>query len=156
MVPWAPAGFLVPQRTTADQYKAAQISRQGKETHLPEQCCTTASVELSMGLKVLRHFAPLLMDKHAMVMIDNLTAAEYISCLEIARSLLLWSHKHLHSIRMVYILGVHNQAADPMPRGGPSSEWRLSSTLVQILWDRVCRTEVNLLISQENACFGSP
>ena len=112
-------------------------------------------------LKVLKHFAPLLRHKHVLVRTDNKTAAAYINrqggvrsarLLALARSLLLWSHANLCSIRAVYIPGILNRAADLMSRGGPSqSEWRLNPTLIQTLWDMFGRAEVDLFASRENA-----
>lgn len=118
-------------------------------------------LELSTVLKVLKHFAPLLRDKHVLVRTDNMTAAAYINrqggvrsarLLEIARSLLLWAHANLRSIRALHIPGVQNRAADLMSRGGPSqNEWRLNSTLTQELWDRFGESEIDLFASRENA-----
>ncbi|KAF0027027.1 hypothetical protein F2P81_019768 [Scophthalmus maximus] len=118
-------------------------------------------LELSTVLKVLHHFAPLLRDQHVLVRTDNKTAAAYINrqggvrsarLLETARSLLLWAHANLCSIRAVYIPGKQNQAADLMSRGGPrQSEWKLNPALVQMLWARFGEAEVDLFASHENA-----
>ena len=118
-------------------------------------------LELSTVLKVLKHFASLLIDKHVVVRTDNMTAAAYINrqggvrsarLLEIARDLLQWSHANLRSIKAVYIPGKQNRAADLMSRGGPSqNEWRLNPSLVQMLWSRFGRAEVDLFASREDA-----
>ncbi len=84
-------------------------------------------LELYTVLRVLKHFAPLQIDKHVMVRTDNKTTRAYINCQGsvcsaqvpvLARSLLLWSNKNLCSIRAVYILGKQNWAVDLMSQGG--------------------------------------
>ena len=117
-------------------------------------------LELSTVLKVLKHFAPKVAGRHVVVQTDNVTAAAFINrqggvrsarLLEIARSLLLWSHSHLLSLRAVHIPGILNRAADLMSRGGPShNEWKLNPTIVRKLWSRFGEAEVDLFASREN------
>lgn len=73
------------------------LSEESPHTH-------TNCLELSTVLKVLKHFCPLVKGKHVVVQTDNTTTAVYInrqgcvrsaSLLELARSLLLWSHANL-------------------------------------------------------------
>ncbi|XP_028430855.1 uncharacterized protein LOC114553714 [Perca flavescens] len=117
-------------------------------------------LELSTVLKVLKHFPPKVAGRHVVVQTDNVTAAAFINrqggvrsarLLEIARSLLLWSHSHLLSLRAVHIPGILNRAADLMLRGGPShNEWKLNPTIVWKLWSRFGEAEVDLFASREN------
>ncbi|XP_067359029.1 uncharacterized protein [Channa argus] len=119
------------------------------------------ALELLSVWNVLQHFAPVLLDCHVLVHTDNTTTASYINrqggvrssrLLSIARRLLLWAHSHLRSIRAVYIPGVLNTAADTMSRGGPRpGEWVLHTELVQEVWSRFGRAEVDLFAAKVNA-----
>ncbi|KAK2921855.1 hypothetical protein Q8A73_001340 [Channa argus] len=119
------------------------------------------ALELLSVWNVLQHFAPVLLDCHVLVHTDNTTTASYINrqggvrssrLLSIARRLLLWAHSHLRSIRAVYIPGVLNTAADTMSRGGPRpGEWVLHTELVQEVWSRFGRAEVDLFAAKGNA-----
>lgn len=74
--------------------------------------------------------------------------------LKIARSLLLCSHKHLLITRAVYIPGVQNCAVGLMFPVGPShNEWKLSTALVQMLWNKFGKAEVDFIASQDNAQY---
>ncbi len=72
--------------------------------------------------------------KDVLVRTDNTATVAYINwqgglrsrrMLQLARHLLLWSQKHLRSLRAIHIPGVFNQAADELSRAALPGEWRL-------------------------------
>lgn len=71
-----------------------------------------------------------------------------VNTMVIARSLLLWSHKHSLSIRAVYIPGAQNLAAELMSHGAPSQR-KLSPMLLQMLTDKFKRAAADLFTSLE-------
>lgn len=71
-----------------------------------------------------------------------------VNTMVIARSLLLWSHKHSISIRAGYIPGAQNLAAELMSHGGPT-QWKLSPMLLQMLTDKFKRAAADLFTSLE-------
>ena len=67
-----------------------------------------------------------------------------------ARRLLLWAQARGVSLRAVYLPGKDNVAADLLSRGSPlPGEWRLHPVIVQAIWDRFGRAQVDLFASQE-------
>ncbi len=68
---------------------------------------------------------------------------------QLARHLLLWSQKHLRSIRAIHIPGVFNQAADELSRAALPGEWRLHPQAVQLIWSRFGIAQVDLFASPE-------
>ncbi len=58
---------------------------------------------------------------------------------QLARHLLLWSQKHLRSLRAIHIPGVFNRAG----------EWRLHPQAVQLIWGRFGAAQVDLFASPE-------
>ncbi len=52
---------------------------------------------------------------------------------QLSRHLLLWSQKHLRSLRAIHIPGVFNQAADELSRAALPGEWRLHPQAVQLI-----------------------
>ncbi len=66
---------------------------------------------------------------------------------QLARHLLLWSQKHLMSLRAMHIPGVFNWAADMLSRAALPGEWRLHSQAVQLIWGRFGAAQVDLFAS---------
>ncbi len=70
---------------------------------------------------------------------------------QLARHLLLWSQKHLRSLRAVHIPGVFNRAADELSRQPAlPGEWRLHPQVVQLIWDFFGAAQVDLLASPDS------
>ncbi len=53
--------------------------------------------------------------------------------LQLARHLLLWSQKHLRSLRAIHIPGLLNRAADELSRAALPGEWRLHPQTAQLI-----------------------
>ncbi len=68
---------------------------------------------------------------------------------QLARHLLLWSQKHLRSLRAIHIPGVLNRAADELSRAALPGEWRLHPQAVQLIWSRFGVAQVDLFASPE-------
>ncbi len=52
---------------------------------------------------------------------------------QLARHLLLWSQKHLRSLRAIHIPGLLNRAADELSRAALPGEWRLHPQTAQLI-----------------------
>ncbi len=132
-------------------------------------------LELLAVFLALRHFLPLLGKCHVLVRADNTTAVAYINreggtrsvkLHRLAQSLLLWSSKHLLSLRTAHIPGTLKSGVDLLSRGNPLyGEWRLNSEVLLRVWERFSRASVDLFASHENAqcplffslrCTGAP
>ncbi len=83
-----------------------------------------------------------LQGKDVLVHTDNTATIAYINrqgglrsrrMSQLARHLLLWSQKHLRSLRAIHIPGVFNQAADELSRAALPGEWRLHPQAVQLI-----------------------
>ncbi len=83
--------------------------------------------------------------KDVLVRTDNTATVAYINrqgglrsrrMSQLARHLLLWSQKHLRSLRAIHIPGVFNRAADELSRAALPGEWRLHPQAVQLIWGR--------------------
>ncbi len=83
--------------------------------------------------------------KDILVRTDNTAILAYINqqgglrsrhMSQLARHLLLWSLKHLRSLRAIHIPGVFNRAADELSRAALPGEWRLHPQAVQLIWGR--------------------
>ncbi len=65
------------------------------------------------------------------------------------RHLLLWSQKHLRSLRAIHIPGVFNRAAEELSRAALPGESRLHPQAVQLIWGRFGAAQVDLFASPE-------
>ncbi len=72
---------------------------------------------------------------------------------QFARHILLWSQKHLRSLRAIHIPEVFNQAADELSRAALPRRWRLHPQVVQLIWIRFGVAQVDLIASPETAHF---
>ncbi len=68
---------------------------------------------------------------------------------QLARQLLLWSQKHLRSLRAIHIPGVFNRAADELSRAALPGEWRVHPQAVQLIWGWFRAAQVDLFASPE-------
>ncbi len=96
--------------------------------------------------------------KDVLVRTDNTATVAYINrqgglrsrrMSQLARHLLLWSQKHLRSLRAIHIPGVFNRAADELSRAALPGEWRLHPQAVQLIWGRFGAAQVDLFASPE-------
>ncbi len=116
-------------------------------------------LELLAVWLALRHFKGLLHDKHVLVRTDNTATVAYINhqgglrsrrLSQLARHLLLWSQKHLRSLRAVHIPGELNRAANELSRQSAlPGEWRLHPEVVQLIWRRFGDAQVDLFASPD-------
>ena len=71
---------------------------------------------------------------------------------KLATALWLWAHPQFSSLRAVHVPGPLNVAADMLSRGGPSpGEWRLHPQVVEGIWSRFGRAEVDLFATRESS-----
>ncbi len=71
---------------------------------------------------------------------------------QLARHLLLWSQKHLRSLRAVHVPGELNRAADELSRQPAlPGEWRLHPEVVQLIWRRFGDAQVDLFASPDTS-----
>ena len=128
----------------------------GPQLHWHINCLELLAVRLALG-----RFQELLTDKHVLVRSDSTAAVAYINhqgglrsrrMSQLARHLLLWSQKHLRSLRAIHVPGVLNRAADELSRQPPlPGEWRLHPQVVQLIWQRFGEAQIDLFASPETA-----
>ncbi len=70
---------------------------------------------------------------------------------QLARHLLLWSRKHLRSLRAIHIPGLLNRTADELSRAALPGEWRLHPQTAQLIWRRFGLAQVDLFASLETS-----
>ncbi len=96
--------------------------------------------------------------EHVLVRTDNSVTVTYINrqgglhsrrMSQLTRHLLLWSQKHLRSLRAIHIPGLLNQTADELSRAALPGEWRLHPQTVQLIWRRFGLAQVDLFASLE-------
>jgi len=118
-------------------------------------------LELSAVFLSLRHFLPFLSGHHVLVRTDNTTTVAYINrqgglrsrmLHDLARDLILWSSAHFLSLRATHVPGDLNTGADLLSRGAPVyGEWTLHPQVVEQIWARYGRAQIDLFASRENA-----
>ncbi len=118
-------------------------------------------LELLAVWLALRRFRTLLHDKHILVRSDNTATVAYINhqgglrsrrMSQLACHLLLWSQKHLRSLRAVHVPGELNLAADELSRQPTlPGEWRLHPEVLQLIWRRFGNTQVDLFASPDTS-----
>ncbi len=101
----------------------------GPQLHWHINCLELLAVRLALS-----HLRGRLQRKDVLVRMDNTATVAYINrqgglrsrrMSQLARHLLLWSQKHLRSLRAIHIPGVFNRAADELSRAALPGEWRL-------------------------------
>ncbi len=102
-------------------------------------------LELLAVWLALRRFKMLLHEKHVLVRMDNIATVAYINhqgglrsgrMSQLTRHLLLWSQKHLRSLRAVYVPGELNRAADELSRQPAlPGEWRIHPEVLQLIFE---------------------
>ncbi len=125
----------------------------GPQLHWHINCLELLAVRLALS-----HLRGRLQRKDVLVRTDNTATVAYINrqgglrsrrMSQLARHLLLWSQKHLRSLRAIHIPGVFNRAADELSRAALPGEWRLHAQAVQLIWGRFGAAQVDLFASPE-------
>ncbi|CAM4664548.1 unnamed protein product [Leuciscus chuanchicus] len=130
---------------------AAAGSRTGPQRLWHVNCLELLAVRLALHR--------LLRGQHVLVRSDNTATVAYINrqgglrsrrMSQLARHLLIWSQKHLRSLRAIYIPGDLNHAAVELSRLRPlPGEWRLHPQSVQLIWDHFGDAQVDLFASHD-------
>ncbi len=127
----------------------------GPQLHWHINCLELLAVRLALGrLKGPLH------GKHVLIRTDNTATVAYINrqgglrsrrMWQLARHLLLWSQKHLRSLRAIHIPGMLNRAADELSRQPAlPGEWRLHPQVVQLIWGLFGAAQVDLYASPDS------
>nr|XP_055041436.1 uncharacterized protein LOC129429021 [Misgurnus anguillicaudatus] len=107
----------------------------------------------------LLRFATELRGKDVLVRTDNTATVAYINrqgglrsrhMSHLARHLLLWSQKHLRSLRAIHIPGSLNTVADALSRAARPREWRIHPQTVQLIWKKFGRAQIDLFASPDD------
>ncbi len=115
-------------------------------------------LELLAVWLALRRFKTLLHERHVLVRTDNTATVAYINhrgglrsrrMSQLARHL-LWSQKHLRSLRAVHVPDELNRAADELSSlPALPGEWRLHPEVLQLIWRRFGDAQVDLFASPD-------
>ncbi len=125
----------------------------GPQLHWHINCLELLAVHLALNRLKGR-----LRGEHVLVRTDNTATVAYINrqgglrsrrMSQLARHLLLWSRKHLRSLRAIHIPGLLNRTADELSRAALPGEWRLHPQTVQLIWRRFGLAQVDLFASLE-------
>ncbi len=120
----------------------------GPQLHWHINCLELLAVHLALNRLKRR-----LRGEHVLVRTDNTATVVYINRQGglRARHLLLWSRKHLRSLRAIHIPGLLNRTADELSRAVLPGEWRLHPQTVQLIWRRFGLAQVDLFTSLETS-----
>ncbi len=127
----------------------------GPQLHWHINCLELLAVHLALNRLKRR-----LRGEHVLVRTDNSATVAYINrqgglrsrrMSQLARHLLLWSRKHLRSLRAIHIPGLLNRTADELSRAALPGEWRLHPQTVQLIWRRFGLAQVDLFASLETS-----
>ncbi len=127
----------------------------GPQLHWHINCLELLAVHLALNRLKRR-----LRGEHVLVRTDNTATFAYINrqgglrsrrMSQLARHLLLWSRKHLRSLRAIHIPGLLNRTADELSRAALPGEWRLHPQTVQLIWRRFGLAQVDLFASLETS-----
>ncbi len=127
----------------------------GPQLHWHINCLELLAVHLALNRLKRR-----LRGEHVLVRTDNMATVAYINrqgglrsrrMSQLARHLLLWSRKHLRSLRAIHIPGLLNRTADELSRAALPGEWRLHPQTVQLIWRRFGLAQVDLFASLETS-----
>ncbi len=127
----------------------------GPQLHWHINCLELLAVHLALNRLKRR-----LQGEHVLGRTDNFATVVYINrqgglrsrrMSQLARHLLLWSRKHLRSLRAIHIPGLLNRTADELSRAALPGEWRLHPQTVQLIWRRFGLAQVDLFASLETS-----
>ncbi len=120
----------------------------GPQLHWHINCLELLAVHLALNRLKRR-----LRGEHVLVHTDSTATVAYINrqgglrsrrMSQLARHLLLWSWKHLRSLRAIHIPGLLNRTADELLRAALPGEWRLHPQTVQLIWRHFGLAQVDL------------
>ncbi len=120
----------------------------GSPLHWHINCLELLAVHLALNRLKRR-----LRGEHVLVRTDSTETVAYINrqgglcsrrMSQLAHHLLLWSRKHLSSLRTIHIPGLLNRTADELSRAALPGEWRLHPQTVQLIWWRFGLAQVDL------------
>ncbi len=129
----------------------------GPQLHWHINCLELLAVHLALNRLKRR-----LRGEHVLVRTDNTATVAYINrqgglrsrrMSQLTRHLLLWSRKHLRSLRAIHIPGLLNRTADELSRAALPGEWRLHPQTVQLIWRRFGLAQVDLFASLETSHY---
>ncbi len=127
----------------------------GPQLHWHINCLELLAVHLALNRLKRR-----LRGEHVLVRTDNTATVAYINrqgglrtrrMSQLVRHLLLWSRKHLRSLRAIHIPGLLNRTADELSRAALPGEWRLHPQTVQLIWRRFGLAQIDLFASLETS-----
>ncbi len=127
----------------------------GPQLHWHMNCLVLLAVHLALNRLKRR-----LRGEHVLVCMDSTATVAYINqqvglrsrrMSQLARHLLLWSRKHLRSLRAIHMPGLLNRTADELSRTALPGEWRLHPQTVQLIWRRFGLAQVDLFASLETS-----
>ncbi len=127
----------------------------GPQLHWHINCLELLAVHLALNRLKRR-----LRGEHVLVRTDNTATVAYINrqgglrsrrMSQLARHLLLWSRKHLRSLRAIHIPGLLNRTADELSRAAHPGEWRLHPQTVQLIWRCFGLAQVDLFAYLETS-----
>ncbi len=151
--PFIPSGRSAPGTGLQARCGLQGCLRQGLGGHVQRACSvggldgspTALAYQLRELLAVhlaLNHLKRRLRGEHVLVRTDSTATVAYINrqgglrsrrMSQLARHLLLWSRKHLRSLRAIHIPGLLNRTADELSRAALPGEWRLHPQTVQLI-----------------------
>ncbi len=165
--PWSDLAFLRAGVPLAQVSRHVVVSTDASTTGWGAMCNGHAAAGLWTGPQLqwhinclellavwlaLRRFKTLLHEKHVLVRTDNTATVVYINhqdglrsrrMSQLARHLLLWSQKHLMSLRAVHVPGELNHAADELSRQPAlPGEWQLHPEVLQLIWRSCIRSGI--------------
>ncbi len=116
-------------------------------------------LEMLAVFQALKHFLLDLRGHHVLVRTDNMSVVSYINhhgglrshpLYRLVRQILLWAQGKLLSLRAVYMPGYLNQGAGILSRQGlRPGEWMLHTKVMEQIWKKFGRAQVDLFASQE-------
>ncbi|XP_072219103.1 uncharacterized protein [Leuresthes tenuis] len=117
-------------------------------------------LELRKIYLALQHFIPVLKGRHVLVRTDSTSAVYHINHqggtrskqgLQVSKQLLTWAFPHFLSLRAIHLPGIQNKVADVLSRQGlPQGDWRLHPEVVEMIWSKYGRAEVDVFASESS------
>lgn len=117
-------------------------------------------LDLKVVQLALDHFGPALLNHHVLIRTENTSVVYHINhqgstrsrrLLKLTWDLLIWAFPRLASIRAMYVPGVSNVVEDFLSHQRPlPGEWKLNPDVVQMIWHRFGRANVDLFASEES------
>ncbi len=129
----------------------------GPQLHWHINCLELLALHLA-----LNRLKRCLRGEHVLVRTDSTATVAYINrqgglrsrrMSQFACHLLLWSRKHLRSLRTIHIPGLLNRTADELSRAALPGQWRLHPQTVQMIWRHFGLAHVDLFASLDDVAL---